>query len=432
MRDFYIYGFKVRDEYTRKSARSYDNERRRLASWLNDFMRFRETKDGKQVYIAINSRNTTHNPLFNAWKARSFTDNNLTLHFLILDILHEPNVVLTLNEILEKINDQLAKFDELTVFDKSTVRKKLNAYVKLGLLEKTKESRIVYYNRSKDEQTFPQDMLHFFAETTPCGVIGSFINDRQANENAPSLFSFKHHFITGTLDCEILNLILNAIQNEQSIAIEVFPHRKKRLTKTTIVPLKIMRSATNGREYVLGFNYKYSTISPYRLDSILNVKALDFCEDYALLSSKLDDIQKNMFGINPSKNPISLKDYVDLDNAPKPNLSHVEFTITYNCNESFIPKRLEREKRCGTVEYLNESSCKFSADVHDAHELLPWIRTFIGRITSINFSDKTLEKLFLNDLQKLYSLYNIDAATNETTNAENILLTALSNELKKD
>ena len=27
MRDFYIYGFKTRDEYHKKSARSYDNER---------------------------------------------------------------------------------------------------------------------------------------------------------------------------------------------------------------------------------------------------------------------------------------------------------------------------------------------------------------------------------------------------------------------
>ena len=33
-RQFYIYGFKSRTEYDQKSARSYDNERRRLESWL--------------------------------------------------------------------------------------------------------------------------------------------------------------------------------------------------------------------------------------------------------------------------------------------------------------------------------------------------------------------------------------------------------------
>ena len=38
MREFYIYGFKSREEYRRKSARSYDDERRRIESWLGDYM----------------------------------------------------------------------------------------------------------------------------------------------------------------------------------------------------------------------------------------------------------------------------------------------------------------------------------------------------------------------------------------------------------
>ena len=32
MREFYVYGFKTREEYYSKSARSYDNERRRIES----------------------------------------------------------------------------------------------------------------------------------------------------------------------------------------------------------------------------------------------------------------------------------------------------------------------------------------------------------------------------------------------------------------
>ena len=38
MREFYVYGFKSRDEFTKKSARSYDDERRRVESWLGDYM----------------------------------------------------------------------------------------------------------------------------------------------------------------------------------------------------------------------------------------------------------------------------------------------------------------------------------------------------------------------------------------------------------
>ena len=42
MRDFYIYGFRTRTEFVRKSARSYDNERRRVESWLKGAVSFRQ------------------------------------------------------------------------------------------------------------------------------------------------------------------------------------------------------------------------------------------------------------------------------------------------------------------------------------------------------------------------------------------------------
>ena len=36
MRAFYVYGFRSRSEYDAKSARSYDDERRRIESWLGE------------------------------------------------------------------------------------------------------------------------------------------------------------------------------------------------------------------------------------------------------------------------------------------------------------------------------------------------------------------------------------------------------------
>lgn len=45
MRDFYIYGFRTRSEYTHKSARSFDNERRRIESWLGRFISYREDQE---------------------------------------------------------------------------------------------------------------------------------------------------------------------------------------------------------------------------------------------------------------------------------------------------------------------------------------------------------------------------------------------------
>ena len=73
MRQFYVYGFKSRTQYDKKSARSYDNERRRIESWLGEYMRFRQTADKKNVFLSVDSRSIPGNPLYNAFKAKSFT-----------------------------------------------------------------------------------------------------------------------------------------------------------------------------------------------------------------------------------------------------------------------------------------------------------------------------------------------------------------------
>ena len=77
-------------------------------------------------------------------------------------------------------------------------------------------------------------------------------------------------------------------------------------------------------------------------------------------------------------------------------------------DEEHIFQRLIREKRCGKVERLSKNEARYYAEVWDAHEMLPWIRTFIMRITELHISDKQLEEHFWNDvyeMRKLYALY---------------------------
>ena len=93
MREFFVYGFKSREEVGDssrvggKSARSYDNERRRIESWLGEYMSFRQDANVKNVFISVDSRRVPQNPLYQAWRAASFTKNDITLHFWLLDIL---------------------------------------------------------------------------------------------------------------------------------------------------------------------------------------------------------------------------------------------------------------------------------------------------------------------------------------------------------
>ena len=116
MREFYVYGFRSREEIGKKSARSYDNERRRIESWLGDYMGFRQSENGKNVFLSIDSRSTDRNPLYQAWKAKSFTDGDITLHFILLDILYSPQICLTVHEIAERIDREYLSCFEDPVF----------------------------------------------------------------------------------------------------------------------------------------------------------------------------------------------------------------------------------------------------------------------------------------------------------------------------
>ena len=88
-------------------------------------------------------------------------------------------------------------------------------------------------------------------------------------------------------------------------------------------------------------------------------------------------------------------------------LEHVEFTVKVEDNEEFIVRRLYREKRVGTVEKLDEHTYRFSADIYDSSEMIPWIRTFICRIVQMNFSNRTQENKFKEDLDEMYRMYGV-------------------------
>ena len=209
IREFYVYGFKSREQFEKKSARSYDDERRRIESWLGDYMGFRQTPEGKNVFISIDSRSTHHNPLYKAWKARSFTDGDITLHFILFDILYSPEVKMSITEIIAAMENYLAIFSSPKFFDESTLRKKIREYVSEGLLVSEKVGKTAYYHRAEDNELDCADALDYFSEVAPCGVIGSYLLDKiDAHDEH---FAFKHHYITHAMDSDILCELFDAI-----------------------------------------------------------------------------------------------------------------------------------------------------------------------------------------------------------------------------
>ncbi|WP_337397475.1 hypothetical protein [Phascolarctobacterium succinatutens] len=64
MRRFYVYGFETRQDFNDKSQRSYDDERRRIQSWLDEYMDINPDVAGTAYHISLDSRDISHNPLY--------------------------------------------------------------------------------------------------------------------------------------------------------------------------------------------------------------------------------------------------------------------------------------------------------------------------------------------------------------------------------
>ena len=390
LRDFYVYGFKRREEYNAKSARSYDNERRRVESWLGEYISFRQDSTGKQVFISIDNSDIIHNPLYKAFKAKSFTSNDIMLNFFVLDVLYDNND-LTVSELVDVLNDEyLSAFESSVYLDEATLRLKLKEYEALGLLSSKKDGKQLRYSRNIDTVPLQHwaDALAFYSEEDPLGVVGSYLLDKLSS--TPEYYHFKHHYILHALESEVLVDLLTAIDKKLQVKIHIFNPKKGSPTSHAVTPLRISISTQGGRRYLMAHSHSSRRINLFRLDTIRKV---ELCETDEYFNDYLDQSYKfieNMWGVSSG---------LDI------HLDHIEFTVHVEQDEKHIVERLYREKRCGKVDPVGDNLYRFSADVYDAAEMLPWIRTFIGRIISFDTNSDYTHKVFLEDLEAMCTMY---------------------------
>ena len=293
MRDFYVYGFKGREEFNTKSSRIYDDEYRRVKGWLEGYIDSYYNESGKKVFISIDSRAIFHNPLYVAFRTKSFTDWDITLHFFLLDILQDGPA--TVKDCLTKITDEYLKDYSVEFPDEGTVRNKLKEYEKMGILVSRKEGKNVLYSVADGMGNLNtwRDAIHFFSETMPLGVIGTYFP-----QSVESAFEFKHQYLFGALDSEILYGIADCMREKRGVELTIFSRRKKQELRHGIYPIRFYLSTQTGRQYVLGYHYRYNKLMFFRLDGIRRLKAMDVesqPEKYEALWEKFD---RHLWGIS--------------------------------------------------------------------------------------------------------------------------------------
>ncbi len=387
--EFYVYGYKTRSEYDKKSPRSYDNERRRLESWLGDYISYHRTAKGKNMFLSIDSRAAGGNPLYRVFKSKSFTDGDITLFFLLFDILGGGKA-LSLGEITAEIDEYLSGFDAPQSFEESTVRKKLSEYISLGVITSVKDGRRTLYKKSPSvDFSSWREALEFFSEAGMCGVIGSFLLDGMGGGS--EYFTFKHHYVTHVLESEVLCALFEAISEGRSVKLGYYRRKTDEWLEQECVPLKIFVSVQTGRRWLAGCSLSTGKMVTYRLDYLRDIRAGAVCPQFDALRNTLDKTRQNLWGV--SQKGIRLE--------------RVCFTLKINEGEEFVFTKLEREKRIGTVTYPDKTTAVFTALVYDSTELVPWIRSFIGYIGALDLSNKAVEKIITHDIERMYEIYGI-------------------------
>lgn len=140
------------------------------------------------------------------------------------------------------------------------------------------------------------------------------------------------------------------------------------------------------RNYEFDFRFAGKIKSHYALIGMAFV-----AEGYPLYYDAVNEKGLGMAGLNFVGNA-----------AYEEALPEDETEVSQVAQFEFIPWILTQ---CATVELLDSQTCRFSADVYDASEILPWLRTFIGRIVDLKCSSQYVLDMFQEDLARMDALY---------------------------
>lgn len=402
------------------SKRNYDYFKNHIKAWLGD--EYVKNVRNDRMIIKIEPRDIKHNPYTFIYKMHSVNPVKIYCYFTILDALNQKTkdgsgTLLSYNDIFDGVDNSYYKISDLSSHNKrkelccyntfkAIVDELCKTYGILQMSDKKKDNRFSFSETKLSLERW-KDALDFFCEYDALGVLGTFILDRiergDYSSNASPLprqescFSFKHHYLYQVIDSDNIEQLLQARKTHCFVEAVLKSNTSKRYT-ARFVPMKFYFNVKNGRRYVLGMSKndvdQTIKLNNYRIDRFVSVKVKNKSEvsDFEAWKEILSKYEENMWGV-------SIPHY--------PKLDHIEMTVVVPDGCEFVLTRLEREKKCGKIECIDDVShrYRYSADVHDANELLPWIRSFTGFIENLFCSSKEVTDKFYRDFNDFAAMY---------------------------
>lgn len=397
LRDFFIYGFCSRNDYatqksfhltfSQKSARTYDNERRRIESYLKNYVGSTYQSHEKQTAIIINPSELEENPLYCIWKAKTFTANDIMLHFFLLDYLKKHS-----EETVSVLCDQLSEQYQV-VFEVQTVRNKLKEYEEFGLLASLKQGKQLLYFLPEQPEILSSpavlDAVKFYQGFSPFGFLGSTILEKYHESN--QLFRFKHAFFVHTLEDQMLYDVIHLIHLKQRVKVTAKNRHQNREFCYYAILLQIFVSTQTGRHYLCLYHEKKSRFMCQRLDYIIKVTPLGTAKNFDLITQALARNRFKCWGVT-------------FGSHMRSETVHMTLLVRLP-QETYILDRLKREGRGGVITKISEDKVQYTGEFFDTKEMLTWVKTFTGRIVSFQCSNQQITRQLYQDFMQMGQMY---------------------------
>ncbi|MBQ3334794.1 MAG: WYL domain-containing protein [Eubacteriaceae bacterium] len=417
-RDFFIYGFKGNAYYesqTQKRSSVANKDWERLYNMLEHYFDFNNSRNrNTQMFMRADSESFEANPMMRLYRGCIPMESNLLIFFHTILILHvmDNDFLYHLDldyRVLDDLIETLEEHKPFTVsqiynliekvaegYDEKTVKNKLMDLANYGYLVKHQGTgrkgqagtqryslsqntlgRLIENGKKVDKnfEAHLSDALNFFSRYTQFGEIGMLIKDRfRRGEIEP--FRFKHDYLTQCLNDFNAFDLLDAVENNSWCLIKT----TKGLDSTDVnnhfgLPLELRTAFQTGRQYVMLYKPFDHQIVHLRIDFIDSIKTVSE-EKLKTLDEWNDNIIKTEIERARERMNHAWGVSMPKDLTKEYPLDHVHFQIIYDPHsEKYILNRMREECRNGNVQAKN-GVIDFEADVTDAKEMRPWVRSF--------------------------------------------------------
>lgn len=406
LRLFLIYGFFSKREIAVRNGIkeiTYDKYKLTIHNLIDNgkFRSYTNDNREKVIYIHADYTRQAGNPLYSIWEGKSITANDLWYLFAITDVLAREGRVLSAGE----ITDRLAAYDGRSI-EAQTVRNRLSELDELGVVQAERAGKMVHY-RLEDPwlEKLRQEELNrlyaltaFFQHVIPVGVPGYHLNrrlSRLTGNFTPEPFLFKHLHPAHAMDDESLLAILQAIGERWSVRfdLQMMDNEVVRFKSIPFVPMKLIDDVWQGRRYIAGYDLEMSRYWCFRLDKMYRVEPTERYDSFEEGLKALTALLAGSWNVvmpADGKEPDRLVMQLRIDSA----------------REFYVLDRLKSEGKQGTVRQIERDLFEYSIEVHDATEMLPWVRTFTGRIAGIQCSNPAVAHQLTEDWRKALAFYD--------------------------